>query len=132
MPARIVLTAFGAFMVYLVVAANTGVFPEFLGFYRQIPYGDAVGHFCLMGTLSFLAVWATKARAMRLIGLRLPVGAVVVLIVVVLEEVSQLFVAKRTFSVIDLTADFLGIVILGGLATRLVRSAAVDKQNPAQ
>ena len=121
MPARIALIAFGSFLAYLVYSANSGTFPEVLTFYKRIAYGDTLGHFCLMGTFAFLAVWATRARSTNIAGFRMPIGAAVVLIIVILEEFSQLLVSRRSFSLTDLAADVLGITILGWIATLLFR-----------
>jgi polysaccharide biosynthesis protein VpsQ len=121
MTARIALIAFGSFLAYLVYSANSGSFPEVLLFYKNIPYGDTVGHFCLMGTFAFLAVWATRARSICIAGIRMPIGAAVVLIIVFLEEFSQLLISRRSFSLTDLAADVLGISILGWIATLLFR-----------
>jgi hypothetical protein len=89
-------------------------------FIYSIPYGDKIGHFCLMGVFSFLLNLALKAKAIKLGKLNLPLGSLVVLLVVVVEEFSQLWVRGRTFDVGDLLFDSAGIVLFGELARQFV------------
>lgn len=86
---------------------------------RQIPYGDKIGHFLLMGFFSFLLNLALKARTIRFLKLNALWGTLIVLTVVTLEEFSQIFVRFRSFDYTDLIADFAGIVIFGEIARRL-------------
>ena len=131
MIARIALVIFLMFLVFIVYSADRGRLPEAVSFYKQIPLGDALGHFCLMGLLAFLAVLGSKARFFRLAGKRIPLGSIVVLAIVCLEEFSQLFIPGRTFSLIDLAADFLGILAFSWLALRIHDLRTRCKSNPA-
>ena len=87
-----------------------------LDFMRWIPYGDKIGHFVLMGILSY---WVNILLQLRTIGFgrfRYLLGSLIVLGLVTLEEFSQLFIGGRTFDKTDLVADFLGILIFGEIA----------------
>lgn len=100
----------------LVVLADRGELDQYISFYKLIPYGDTLGHFLLMGTFSFLVNVAIKAREVRMAGRQFLLGSVVVFGIVLLEECSQPFFAGRTFSLLDLAADAVGIWFFGRLA----------------
>lgn len=122
---------FGAYLLLLgliVFAADRGALPGLLLFYRKIPFGDALGHFVLMGALSFLATRAFHPRRVALGRLRAPAGMVLTLAVVVLEEFSQIFIPGRTFSAGDLCADVLGIACFAWIAVRLAADEGSKKR----
>jgi VanZ family protein len=81
-----------------------------------------VGHFVLFGVLSWLTVQAVrqehpacgKGRALVCCTLAL-MGAAA------LEELSQLYIPARTFSVLDLAASWCGIAAFGALSAAAAR-----------
>lgn len=81
-----------------------------------IPYFDKLGHFFLMGIFSFLVNLTLRARTILLWKFRYLLGSLIVLIVVSIEEFSQIFVSGRAFDLGDLVADFFGIMLFGELA----------------
>lgn len=98
--------SFGLFLIGVIVAADVG--SPWLDVVRYLPGADFTGHMVLIGTLAFLAgSWApTPARLGS--GL-LSRGAMVVALLVLTEELSQIWLPHRTFSFGDLAADALGI-----------------------
>ena len=86
---------------------------------KRIPYGDKIGHFLLMGFLSFAINLALNVKTIRLWRINLLLGSLIVLAVVTLEEISQIFIRGRSFDYRDLIADSAGIFIFGE-ATRLI------------
>src|SRR3954452_2947121 len=64
---------------------------------RSIPYGDKVGHFLLMGGFSFVANYCLRCRRIKVAGKSFLLGSVIVILLVTLEEFSQLFIRYRTF-----------------------------------
>ena len=107
---------FLALIVGLIVLADADLLPDFINAIYDFPNGDKVGHFILYGLLNFFITRAfLSALPTRRGGwVTLSVGLILALFVA-LEEFSQMFFVARTFSLLDLTASFLGIVI-GGLA----------------
>lgn len=76
---------------------------------------DKIGHFLLEGTLSLLAVgFFGRARAVRVVTILGLLSA--------LEEASQAWFPARTVDAWDLTANLIGIVLGGLIATRLTRA----------
>ena len=106
---------FLAFIIGLIVLADADLLPDFINTIYDFPNGDKVGHFILYGLLNFFITRAfLSALPTRRGGwVTLSVGLILALFVA-LEEFSQMFFVARTFSLLDLTASFLGIVI-GGL-----------------
>lgn len=88
---------------------------------RMLPYGDKIGHFLLMGFFSFLLNLALNARTVSAWKFNYLLGSLIVLVVVTLEEFSQIYVRGRTFDLTDLVADFLGIFLFGELARFICR-----------
>ncbi|HMS43122.1 MAG TPA: VanZ family protein [Pyrinomonadaceae bacterium] len=98
---------------------------------RNLPYGDKIGHFLLMGFFSFLLNLALSARSVKLWKFHYLLGSLIVLVVVTIEEVSQIFIRGRTFDWGDLAADFCGIFIFGEIARFLCnRKSKANFQEP--
>nr|AIA18533.1 hypothetical protein [uncultured bacterium] len=110
-----------AFIIFLADRRGTSYLLNFVG---NIPYGDKLGHFLLMGGFSFLLNLVLEARTIGLLKFRFLLGSAIVLIIVALEEASQMFVAGRTFDWSDLVVDFLGIFLFGELAKFVCRRKA--------
>lgn len=92
-----------------------------LNFVGDIPYGDKLGHFLLMGGFSFLLNLVLNAKTFGFGKFRYLLGSLIVLVVVTLEEISQIFIAGRTFDWGDLVFDYLGIFVFGELARFICR-----------
>lgn len=116
----VILGAYAAIVVGIIVIANLGGTEHVFGFVRWVPYGDKVGHFVLLGTLALLADLAAKRRGVG--RLRVPLGPAIIAALVVLEELSQLALPTRSFDLADLAADAAGIVAFVALGRRLAPS----------
>jgi polysaccharide biosynthesis protein VpsQ len=113
---KILTVCYIVILAGIIFIAGTKSTRSVLNFVGNIPYGDKLGHFFLMGFLSFLVNLVFSARNVGFGKIRYLLGSLIVLVVVTIEEFSQLFIRGRTFSVSDLIADFLGIFIFGELA----------------
>jgi len=107
-----------AFIIFIASQKGTRYLLNFVG---NIPYGDKLGHFLLMGGFSFLLNLVLNARTFRIWKFSYLLGSLIVLVIVTIEELSQMFVAGRTFDWSDLVFDFLGIFIFGELARYICR-----------
>ncbi len=107
---------FAAFIVYLVIAAGLGRLPATLTYFAGLPGGDHLGHFLLMGGLNFFinAALAKKGDPSPWRGIAL--RSVALLLIITLEECSQLLLSFRGFSWLDLAADYAGVGLFGFLA----------------
>jgi VanZ family protein len=104
---------FFIFLVAIIIGADTGHLPFLIKVvYYDMPYGDKIGHFVLMGILGFLV----NASALISFPQRKP-GQVVLwatlalMGLIALEEASQLLFPRRTFSLIDLACGYMGVGI---------------------
>lgn len=116
---RWVLAAYLAAIASIVLIANLGGTHAVFGFVAWVPFGDKLGHFVLMGTLAMLTDLATGRHEWKLGRVRVPSGPMVIAALVTAEELSQLALTTRSFDLVDLAADFAGIVALVGLSRAL-------------
>lgn len=106
-----VASVFFAFIIWIIYLADTGSSSVFFYFVRSFPYGDKLGHSCLFGALTLFAILATRFRTLPVGSLSIYYGAAMVVLFVLCEEVSQAFISTRTFDLLDLLADILGILV---------------------
>lgn len=121
MRVKTLTVVFVVFLICVVIVANLGLGPVAFRFLRTIPGGDKTGHFVLMGLLSLLVNLSMGAKRVPVAGLPLLKGSLIVIVVVTLEELSQLLLRYRSFDLSDLAMDYLGIVAFGVLAEHVVR-----------
>lgn len=88
---------------------------------QTVPGADKSGHFVIMGLLAAVLVWALSGTSWRGYRLTSAVCLTATLLLVSLEEASQLAIPGRTFSWLDLAYSWAGVLVLGGLAAILVR-----------
>ncbi len=113
--------AFAIFIAFVIRAANTGQGARYWSFLDAIPFGDKFGHVILMGTLCLLLNLALRCRTVRIRKLPVLLGTLLVSLFVLLEEITQLFLPNRTFDLIDLLADAIGIALASWLAILIYR-----------
>ena len=110
---KIISLLFACFLVITVLLANQGALPAWLEFLKSFYGGDKVGHFILMGSMAFLLNITLRQRRVNFAGMSVLLGSLIVMLVVTVEEFSQLWLPLRTFDWGDLLADYLGIAVLG-------------------
>ncbi|MDZ7868269.1 MAG: VanZ family protein [Rheinheimera sp.] len=110
--------AFFSFLIWVIVAADSGRQNYFLQLAGSLPYGDKMGHLLLFAALALLLNFATKARQLAFGSIRLYLGVVLTLCFALLEEGSQLLFPSRSFELLDILADLLGVT----LATLLTKA----------
>jgi VanZ family protein len=118
---KILLVFYVFILAFIIFLANQKGTRYLLSFVKNIPYGDKLGHFLLMGFLSFLLNMALSSRTFKLWKFNYLLGSLIGLIVVTIEEISQIFVRGRTFDWGDLVFDYLGIFLFGELARFICR-----------
>ncbi|MFN0053245.1 MAG: VanZ family protein [Planctomycetales bacterium] len=104
------LAGYVLILALIVCAADSGWWREVFDTVRSIPAGDKACHFLLMGMLVYLANRALQGRRFAWKRGVLFVGTVVVSVAVLAEEVSQIWIPGRSFSLLDLAADVLGML----------------------
>jgi len=114
----ILLLLFTGFLGLVVVAADVGVGNRLWGWLHDVPLGDKICHFTFMLTWTLLINLALSRRTIPGGG-PLLVGSLIVALMVIAEEFSQLWIPGRSFDLVDLAADSLGLV-LGDLLSRRI------------
>jgi len=117
----IALGLFVAFVVTLICLADAGRARHLFYLAAQLPAGDKLGHIFLFGMLALLANTALGVPRLQWGSVTILKGSLFVLIPTVLEEFSQLLFRSRTFDVLDLVADGVGIFFGGWLAVLVAR-----------
>lgn len=102
-------------LVLLVVAANRGTLVG--SWLTALPASDKLGHFVLMGLLSYLANAALGCRRWHWRRFSVLKGSLLTFVLVTVEEISQLWMIHRAFDPLDLAADAAGIWFFGRLVS---------------
>lgn len=117
------LIALGLIALIIIAADRGALAPVLVGLYR-FPMGDKVGHLLLFGLLACLVSLAAGRRARVWLAL-LAVG-------IVLEEVSQAWLPRRSFSLVDLGFSLLGVVLFGALGAHWAKNFNRKEREDAQ
>jgi VanZ family protein len=83
---------------------------------KGFKYGDKFAHLILIGTLAYCVNYLLKFRIIKRFNQNLLVGTIAITIFITLEECSQIWISTRTFDLIDLSANYIGI----GIATLII------------
>lgn len=124
---RFVTASFVCAMLLILLLADQGTMPAFIGRLYAFPHGDSevlfrkVGHFLLMGLLSFLVnLTLARTRIARqktsFSWRNLLLASLVLSVIVTIEEFSQVLFRSRSFSLSDLFFSLLGIWFFACLA----------------
>lgn len=111
---------FLVFFLYVIYSATQGTLPFFIRRLYLFPGGDKLGHFVLLGIASFFANQLLYPRHFLVFGKVFFVGTLIVLVAITAEEISQMFLAHRTFDLVDLSFSYLGI-IAGDVVVRVLK-----------
>ncbi|MEY4515566.1 MAG: hypothetical protein RLZZ450_7688 [Pseudomonadota bacterium] len=117
-----VFVAYASFILGVVWIMDTGRGQLVQDFVATHAHSDKLAHCVLMGTLCLLLNIALAAPTVHILNRPVLQGSLWLGGIIVLEELSQLFVAHRTFDLLDLLSDFVGIVIAGVITRRLVEA----------
>ena len=122
---RILSVLLAVFLLAVVIAADLGLAREWMGQVYALPYGDKAGHFILMGLMSLVLNLGFPSG--RVTPLRISRTSLILFTIVALEEASQIFFSNRSVSWEDLSADILGIFLLGEIGMQFGRLHAFRK-----
>ena len=126
-----ILALFTLFLVGVILAADFGLGGSIFSFFHRIPGADKAGHFILIGLLALLVnlyVGLTKDTYNLNMAFKVSLA---IIVVVTLEEISQIWFRNRSFSISDLVADFAGIVVFGLLAILIAQRLKRTNPDPS-
>ena len=109
---------FTLFIILIIILADTGNLGIFAILYH-VPYADKLGHFILYGILALL-INLTLFRSLpsqNRIGVAVLSGLILIVLIGI-EEFSQRSLSNRTFSLEDLSASYLGVIVFSWLAIK--------------
>ena len=106
---------FITFIIYLADTANHNFAFNLIG---HIPYGDKLMHALLYGVMALFLNFGLKYKSYKWLGFNLQLGAVIVLVFATIEEISQYWLPSRTFDLVDLLADFVGVILFSFIIWR--------------
>jgi VanZ family protein len=109
---------FALFILLVIVLADMDGL-GFLRFINRIPFGDKIGHFVLYGILTFLVDLALF-RSLPLLNRRLLTlrVALILALLIGLEEFSQQYFPNRSFDLVDLAFSYLGVIFFSWVAIK--------------
>lgn len=117
-------TAFTLFIFWIIYTADTGGTIVFTHWIKVLPYPDKWGHAILYGVLAFLLNITLHYKRVSLGKFKPYLGAVIVMIFAVLEELTQGLLATRSMDYVDVLADLFGVCIFSWVTYR------VEKRKP--
>ena len=115
-----IFVAYASFILSVLWVMDTGRGQLVQAFVATHAYSDKLAHCVLMGALCLLLNVALAAPVVHIAYRPVLKGSLWLGAIIVLEELSQLYIAHRTFDLLDLLADFVGIAIAGVITRRLV------------
>jgi polysaccharide biosynthesis protein VpsQ len=118
---KLITIIFIGLFVAILIGADKGALPGFVRSLYAFPGGDKIGHFLLMGALSWLINLSLRARLAPVLSRNILLGSAIVFVFVTLEEISQLWLKSRSFSLLDLGFSYAGIFCGGRLALLALR-----------
>lgn len=110
---------FGAFLLAIIVLADLGDLGP-LGVLYDFPGGDKAGHIFLYGIMALLLDLTFIQALPRRDPKRIVVAIGLILAILIgIEEYSQRYFPARTYSLLDLSASYLGVVSFSWLALKI-------------
>ena len=88
---------------------------SFFRFLKYVPGGDKTGHVVSLFILSLSFSWFSSFKYMKIKGIKIYYGVLFIAFFITIEEFLQLLSPYRTFDLLDLSCNYLGIslAILG-------------------
>lgn len=106
-----VLIATVVFLGLVFAIAYTGNGPYYFAFLKYIPGADKTGHVVLLGILSIAISWVLRFKGIRVRKVKIHYGVISVFIFITIEEFCQILSPYRSFDLVDLSCNYLGILI---------------------
>ena len=117
--------SFVIFIGYILYSANTGTPNIFFTIIGKVPYGDKIAHMGLVGMLAFLLNLLLSSKTFSFKGFNILVASFGVFCFMTVEEFSQIWIDKRTFDLVDLTFNYIGIGIASWLIIRFFKKVVL-------
>lgn len=123
---NIIAVLFTLFILFIIYSANTGKDLIFFKLTSYFPYADKFSHATLLGLLTFILNLAFKGKTFSMMNKKWLWVSVAIFVIITLEEFSQMFIDNRTFDLLDLSANYLGIAVASWLIFYLNKDDVID------
>jgi VanZ family protein len=111
---------FAVFIALVIGAADLGLLRGQLDALHALPMGDKIGHFVLIGLLSFLVITSLIHELPKQDPRRIALAtAILMALIFGIEEASQRLIQGRDANPGDLMADYAGIAFFSWLSLKL-------------
>ena len=108
----IIYAPLGLFLMALLMAYSGIPFAYFvLTLLHEIPAGDKLAHLFIVAALTWSMLQLLQDWSIRIGNREIPLGVILVLIIMTLEEFLQLTIPYRNFEILDLLSNYLGIIL---------------------
>lgn len=107
---KITALLFTVFIGFVIYSANAGN-DLFVFRIKMFPYGDKFAHATLMGLLTFLLNLAMNGKTIKWRNQKWLLMSLLMIPLVTIEEFSQIFLDNKSFDLLDLLANYIGIAI---------------------
>ena len=91
---------------------------KIFSFVRNIPGGDKSGHFVVFALFAIVVNLFLDFRYVSIKKKKILLGSVIVFFIASIEELSQIWIPNRTFDLVDLFADSMGILLVSLLTKK--------------
>jgi polysaccharide biosynthesis protein VpsQ len=109
---------FFLFIIGIIVANDLGRIKSIINLVNSLPFGDKFGHIIFIGTLAYLLNYALANQLIKIGKYKILLGCLIIAVTMTIEEFSQIWIPNRTFDLVDLAANYLGISIAGWIRIR--------------
>jgi polysaccharide biosynthesis protein VpsQ len=109
---------FFLFIIGIIVANDLGRIKSIINLVNSLPFGDKFGHIIFIGTLAYLLNYALANQLIKIGKYKILLGCLIIAVTMTIEEFSQIWIPNRTFDLVDLAANYLGISIAGWIRVR--------------
>ena len=89
---------------------------------KNIPFADKILHFLLVGAAALLLNKVLQFKTFRLLRFYVYWRSAIVGIAAIIEEISQIYIPSRTFDLMDLAFDFIGVLSISRFYNKMVHS----------
>lgn len=125
----VLLVLYTAILIGISWCADHPELKHHLDAVKSLPGGDKLGHFLLVGGLTFILNWTLRCREFHFARGRLLLGSAIVFVLFTIDEFTQIWRPARSFDLGDLFANYAGVLCFGVLA-RVVVGGEKSTQAP--
>lgn len=107
------------YLGFLIFISTSAYLKGFLYFLQGIPYGNIFMEFLFIGLATFLSHLALNKRYVMVFGILFPQAPLIIALCCIFDEILVTLSPEPDFSIINLIADFAGIVLFCFLAEKV-------------